>query len=97
MVISIFIQSIPIIVRGETSVFYALMLVYIISGWLFAFYPFGGWSHSAFHIVLAIAPVIIAPYTTRLPVSQERMECAARCAVLSQMRGEGLIPQILLD
>jgi hypothetical protein len=41
------------------SLFLQCWLVLGLGGWLFATYPIGGWSHCAFHLVLALLPPLV--------------------------------------
>ena len=80
--ISVFAYSIPILRRGDWVHFIAFWLVMITSGWLFVHYPIGGWSHAAFHLVVALAPPILLQVAMQLPASQDQIQVAAACALL---------------
>jgi hypothetical protein len=51
-----------------------------VSVWLFVRYPLGGWSHSAFHLVIALVPPLIMEAACQLPTSQAAIRMAAKCA-----------------
>ena len=43
-------------------VFQQIWLLFVIALWLFAAYPLGGWSHSAFHLVMLAVPPLLLDY-----------------------------------
>lgn len=76
--------TIPILNRGEYGLFGLVWLVLGVSGWLFAAYPFKGWSHSIFHMVILFLPPVLMQAGTTLSSSQQTMRVAAQCAVLAE-------------
>jgi len=82
--LSIVAYTIPILNRGEISLFLRCWVVLYFAGWFFIKYPVGGWSHSVFHIIIAFLPPLIMQAASTLPSSREYMEVAAKCAVLSE-------------
>lgn len=84
--ISILAYTIPILRRGDLLLFLKLWLVLGIGGWLFGKYPIGGWSHSAFHLVMALAPPLMMRAACDLPASQAQMKLAAYCVVLAEQQ-----------
>lgn len=82
LLISILAYTMPILRRGDWNVLLPLYATFGVSGWLFLFYPIGGWSHTAFHLVIALAPPLLMMAATELPRSQEQMRLAAMCAAL---------------
>ena len=74
--------SLPILRVGEISLFIKLWSTFALSGWLFATYPIGGWSHTMFHIVLAFVPPILMEIAVGLSASQTQIHAAAKCAAL---------------
>jgi len=83
ILISIIAYTIPILRRGETVLFCELWAIFALCGWLFAKYPIGGYSHSAFHAVIALAPPLLMQAACHLLASKEQIQVAARCAVLA--------------
>ena len=82
--ISIIFYVLPILRRGDLELFLQVMTVIGVGGWLFVLYPIGGWSHTAFHLVLAFLPPLLMMAATELPASQEQLRLAATCAVLTE-------------
>jgi hypothetical protein len=83
--ISCIAYMIPYFNRGEILLLIQLGAIYGLSGWLFAAYPIGGWSHSAFHLVIALAPPLVFAAALQLPTSQHRIQIAAQCAIRQEM------------
>ena len=71
LLISFLAYSMPILRRGDLMLFIHLWTVLGLSFWLFCKYPIGGWSHSAFHLVIALAPPLIMTAACDLPVAQQ--------------------------
>ena len=84
--ISIIFYVLPILRRGDLELFLQVMTVVAVGGWLFILYPIGGWSHTAFHLVLAFLPPLLMMAATELPASQEQLRLAATCAVLAEQQ-----------
>jgi hypothetical protein len=82
--ISIVAYTLPIIRRGEFWLFGKLWMVLLTSGWLFGTYPIGGWSHCAFHFVIALLPSLLMNAACELPSAQDQMKLAAQCLVAGQ-------------
>jgi hypothetical protein len=82
--ISILAYTIPLLQRGEFMVYLKLFALFSTGGWLFGKYPIGGWSHSVFHLVMAIIPPIIFAAALDLSASQSQLEVAAHCAILAE-------------
>lgn len=82
--LSIFINTLPILMKGDVSCYSKLATLYMLGGWLFGKYPIGGWSHSAFHIVMAFVPPIVFSYALKLPASQNQLDVAAHCTNLAK-------------
>jgi len=80
---SIFMYTIPLFTRGEFSAYMKLAFLFPFGGWLFGRYPIGGWSHSAFHIVMTFVPPIMMATALNLSSSQSQLEVAAQCAILA--------------
>jgi len=72
--------TIPLIRRGDFSIFFQIWFFFAISAWLFVQYPLGGWSHSAFHLVMAFTPPMLMASAMNLEISQDQLKVAARCA-----------------
>lgn len=80
---SILLFAIPILHKGDFASFSKLIVIFALAGWLFGGYPIGGWSHAAFHIVLAFVPPVMFAYALNLPASLPQLDVAARCAIMS--------------
>lgn len=89
IMISVVAYTMPILRRGDIWLFFQIWSVFGFGFWLFGAYPIGGWSHAAFHLVVALAPPLLMVAACELPASLEQMKLAARC-VLSNERGGGL-------
>lgn len=76
---SILAYVLPIFWRGDYSLVSQVLVVLGVGGWLFSAYPVGGWSHSAFHIVMCLLPPLIMEAATELPVSEAQMRAASSC------------------
>ena len=66
---SMVLYTLPLIVFDTTDegwqVFQQVWCLFVVSLWLFAAYPLGGWSHAAFHIVMVAVPPILLDYVAR--------------------------------
>jgi len=82
--ISVAAYTIPILRREEFLLYSKLGVLFVICGWLFRSYPIGGWSHSAFHIVLAFIPPMLMTAALELPASQSQLSVAVQCASLAK-------------
>jgi hypothetical protein len=71
--------TLPIVWR-DISLFFECWAIIAVSVWLFVRYPLGGWSHSAFHLVIALLPPLIMEAACHLPTSQAAIRMAAKCA-----------------
>jgi hypothetical protein len=74
----------PIFWRGDYTLFSQVLVVLGVGGWLFSAYPVGGWSHSAFHIVMCLLPPLIMEAASELPVSEAQTRMASSCLRLIQ-------------
>lgn len=79
--ISILAYCLPVLKRGDFELFGKLWLVLGVSGWLFGTYPIGGWSHCAFHLVIALLPPLLMNAACELPSAADQMKLAAECTV----------------
>jgi hypothetical protein len=82
--ISLVAYTIPIVRRGDMLLFSQIWCLLAISGWLFSQYPIGGWSHLAFHVVMAFVPPLLMAAAIDLPASQDQLKIAAQCAVMAK-------------
>lgn len=82
--ISIVAYTIPILGRGDWELFGKLWGVLSLSFILFGFYPIGGWSHAAFHLVLFFVPPLLMNAALDLPASQAQLKVAAQCALYTR-------------
>lgn len=81
--ISVFLYTMPILNRGDLLLYSETAILFALGGWLFSQYPIGGWSHSAFHIVMMFIPPLMIANALALPTSQTQLEVAAHCAILA--------------
>jgi len=82
IVFSILAYFLPLLMIGQTWLFMEGIAL-LVSGFLvFATYPFGGWSHCAFHIILAALPPLLMQAQPERTIVQ--LEHAAKCAILHQ-------------
>ncbi len=86
MIVAFSMPILPLIPNGYYVEAMQLMLIYGVSGWLFAAYPFGGWSHGIFHLVCFFSIPVTLSVSTKLEASQEALHIAARCAALFNAR-----------
>mmetsp|Transcript_1181 Transcript_1181/g.1906 ORF Transcript_1181/g.1906 Transcript_1181/m.1906 type:complete len:355 (+) Transcript_1181:134-1198(+) len=85
LALSIFLYAVPILMRGEMVVFLQLFLLMGIAGWFFITYPIGGWSHAAFHVVIAFVPPLLMKEACNLFASQHQIQVAAKCAMMKDL------------
>lgn len=71
--------TVPILTR-DITLFCECWAVILVSVWLFVRYPFGGWSHSAFHLVIALLPPLVMEAACQ--ISPDEIQLAAQCALL---------------
>jgi len=81
ILIALFLCTLPILSSGNIALFLHVWTVLLIAGWFFVSYPIGGWSHSAFHVVLWLLPPVLMNGAIGLPASQAALKNAAKCAV----------------
>jgi len=84
MILAFSMPILPVIVYGYYEEAIQFIIIYALSGWIFAAYPFGGYSHSIFHLVAALSNPIQLTLSTKLLTSQEAIQTAAICAVMAQ-------------
>lgn len=77
--ISILAYTIPILRRGMVALFLECWVVVGVSSWLFSQYPIGGWSHAAFHLVIAFLPPLLLQAAMTAPSSQAQLQLALEC------------------
>ena len=82
LAVALTLGAVPFLIRGEIHIFTQILSLLMISGWLFITYPFGGWSHALFHIVVAFIPRIVIQSACELQSSQFYIEVATRCSTL---------------
>lgn len=87
MVLAFILPILPLLSHGRVLEFCQLIAIFAAGGWLFSAYPLGGWSHGAFHVVLALSNPITMRATTKLMMSQEAIEIGAKCAILQDVGG----------
>jgi len=79
--IAIMIQTLPFLRAGFVLLCVKLFLIYATSAFIFSRYPFGGYSHGVFHLVMAIAPPLVIIASSKLPVVEDQIRFAALCAI----------------
>ena len=84
ILISMVAYTIPILRRGDIALYGQVWALFGLGCWMFAAYPFGGWSHSAFHVVLAFVPPLLMTSAIDLPASQNQLRLAAQCAAIAK-------------
>lgn len=77
---SIVAYTLPVLRQGDITTFIGMWIVIGLSAWFFSAYPIGGWSHSAFHIVISLLPPICLHHACGLTVSQGQIVKAIMCA-----------------
>lgn len=82
MGLSIVLTVLPVAYHGFQKETAELVLIYATSFWVFLAYPFGGYSHGIFHIVIACTNPIQLAVSTKLWSSRENVQTAAKCAIL---------------
>ncbi|CAJ1930895.1 unnamed protein product [Cylindrotheca closterium] len=81
LVLSIMCFTLPILENGDYSYFGRLYATMAIAFAVFTTYPFGGWSHTVFHLIFWNVPPMMMTYIPTLPASQDQLQLAAQCAV----------------
>lgn len=86
MIISFTLPLLPLLVRGEIGMFVTLIFINSASGWLFVAYPFGGWSHSAFHLFVFLSNPILCRLSVPLDadIMEGYIDTAAKCAIFAR-------------
>lgn len=79
---SILLYVLPVLVRGDYTLFLQFLLMFSLSGWLFGCYPypFGGYAHGLFHLVLAFLPYLVFQAAIPLPLTQAQINLAVQCS-----------------
>mmetsp|Transcript_8158 Transcript_8158/g.11710 ORF Transcript_8158/g.11710 Transcript_8158/m.11710 type:complete len:420 (-) Transcript_8158:127-1386(-) len=75
-------STIPIFWRGEALLFGKIYSILTLMTWLFAKYPFGGWSHTAFHGAIMFLSPLFMTAACNLSSSRAQIQTAAMHAVL---------------
>ena len=75
--------TIPILRRGDFEVFAQVIFLLAAGIYLFLWYPIGGWSHAAFHLVLLPLMPLLMQIAVGLDSSQDELHAAARCFALA--------------
>lgn len=82
ILVSILSYTMPFLHRGDTDTFLLVWMVFAAAFWLFASYPIRGWSHTAFHFVVALVVPILMDAAGELASSHGQIQKAAQCAAL---------------
>lgn len=77
--LSILAYTSPILIANVPQ-FLLFWVIMGVAGWLFVQYPIGGWSHAAFHLVVAFIVPVLFVSAMQLPASYEALKLAAECA-----------------
>jgi hypothetical protein len=89
ILVSMLAYTMPIWKQGQQpTVFLQVWMCFLVSGWFFLAYPIGGWSHSVFHLVVALAIPILMAYavTIRYYSSQSSSTATSRLVQQSMKR-----------
>ena len=81
LILSILSFTLPILEIGDYDYFGRLWGTMLAAFAVFGAYPFGGWSHTVFHLIFLNVPPMMMTYIPTLPASQEQLQFAAQCAV----------------
>merc|ERR1712150_148662 len=74
------VYTIPVLIDCNCiTIFIQIMIVLCICLWLFGSYPFGGWSHSIFHLVLIFLPYYVLLATMNLKENQIHSQVTTNC------------------
>ncbi|GKY94854.1 hypothetical protein MPSEU_000450300 [Mayamaea pseudoterrestris] len=84
ILISMLAYTMPIWKRGEQPVvFLQVWACFALGGWFFIAYPIGGWSHSVFHLIVALAIPLLMTFSVTQPASQAALQQAVWCSGLT--------------
>jgi hypothetical protein len=87
ILISIILTTLPAIMYEHYEDFTYLIVINLISTWIFVAYPFGGYSHGIFHLVIAMTNPIQLKLSTKVLSSQNAINIGATCAnMLSKVK-----------
>jgi len=90
MASSFLLSIVPTIMYGYYDEFMKFLIIYGLSGWIFAAYPLGGYSHGIFHLIAFLACPLQLGMSTKLVLSQHAIRTAAKCAVLAKAASSGV-------
>ena len=84
MAAAFLIPVLPLVLQQKWIVVLELVIVYGVSGWLFSSYPFGGWSHGAFHLCIFLSNPILLKTSLDLDVDVVKgcMDIAVKCSLM---------------
>jgi len=85
LILSILCFTLPILESGDYDYFGRLWGIMAIAFGVFAAYPFGGWSHTVFHLIFLYIPPMMMTYIPTLLASQDQLQLAAQCAVWAEL------------
>ena len=80
--ISIILTTLPAIMYHHDEDFIKLTVINLISSWIFSAYPFGGYSHGIFHLIIALTNPIQLKLSTKVLSCQNAIHIGATCANL---------------
>lgn len=73
--------SLPMLRSGHPDLFLEFWTVMGACGWLFAAYPIGGWSHTAFHALLVVTLWPLLQAASLTGAARDTVQMAAQCSV----------------
>lgn len=84
LILSILSFTLPILEREDYRYFGELWGAMGLAFAVFALYPFGGWSHTVFHLIFLTVPPMMMKYIPTLPGSEKQLQVAAQCAIWTE-------------
>mmetsp|Transcript_13418 Transcript_13418/g.20152 ORF Transcript_13418/g.20152 Transcript_13418/m.20152 type:complete len:329 (-) Transcript_13418:39-1025(-) len=87
MSVAFLMPVLPAILYGYHEQAKQFFIIFAVSGWMFASYPLGGYSHGIFHLIAALSNPLQLGLSTMLSTSEEAIQIAASCAVMKEILG----------
>jgi hypothetical protein len=100
--LSLLLYTLPLLFRGDDGgdgvmLFCQLWAVFATSIWFFVAYPIGGWSHSVFHLIMALSPPLTLRAAARLADPTVARACHALLMIQQRQQSEPQMMPGLLD
>jgi hypothetical protein len=99
--LSLLLYTLPLLFREDGGdgilLFCQLWAVFATSIWFFVAYPIGGWSHSVFHLIMALSPPLTLRAAARLADPTVARACHALLMIQQRQQGEPPMMPGLLD